>query len=88
MKIKKWLIHKLGGITRDEIIIPLQFKYESKNIIICQSCIQIPNELSNNIEFITAQLALKLVDSVKEHMELIVDKDNNEYRSVLKLISK
>lgn len=92
MKAKDWLIHKLGGITLEDAYRERHnlIQYKQSNVITLQSVMRMTTGMPTNSEFIKRELALRLLDTIKENIEIkcvdIPEKDMAEYRGILRVV--
>lgn len=92
MKVKDWLIHKLGGITLEDAYRERHnlIQYKQSNVITLQATMQMATGMPINSEFIKRELSLRLLDVVKENMEIkcidTPEKDIIEYRGILRMV--
>lgn len=92
MKVKDWLIHKLGGITLEDAYRERcnLIQYKQNNVVILQATMQMATGMPINSEFIKRELSLRLLDAVEENMEIecvnTPEKDMIEYRGILRMV--
>lgn len=76
MKIKNWMIHKLGGIAKEEVMTPVQYTvYQPEVIPLVAQCVDKGSCMPK--EYIEDALAHNLVSIVKEYMK--IEKETNYY---------
>lgn len=92
MKVKNWLIHKLGGITLEDAYRERcnLIQYKQSNIVTYGINIEIPSNLAIKKEFIEKELSYRMFDVIKENIEIECigssNKDTVEYRGILRVV--
>lgn len=92
MKVKDWLIHKLGGITLEDAYRERHnlVKYKQSNIITYVSSFQFFKYVAIKEDWIREQLAQSFLENIKENIEIecidIPEKDMIEYRGILRMV--
>lgn len=92
MKIKNWLIHKLGGITLEDTYREQRnlVQYKQSDIVTYQTELIINKDMLFIKDQIYDRLAIRMLDAIKENMEIecidIPEKDMIEYRGVLRMV--
>lgn len=76
MKIKNWMIHKLGGIAKEEVMAPVEYKvYYPEVIPLVAQCVD--KEACMPKKYVENALAYNLVSIVKKYMK--IEKETNYY---------
>lgn len=92
MKVKNWLIHKLGGITLEDAYRERcnLIQYKQSNVITYKTMLMVNKELQSVQEQIYDRLAFKMLDAVKENMEIerrdCPETGMVEYRATLRMV--
>lgn len=92
MKIKDWLIHKLGGITLEDAYRERHnlVQYKQSNVATYQTGLVINKEMLFIKDQIYDRLAIRMLDAIKENMEIecvdIPEKGMIEYRGILRIV--
>lgn len=92
MKVKDWLIHKLGGTTLEDAYRERHnlIQYKQSNVITYGINIEIPINLAIKKEFIEKELSYRMFDAIKENIEIKCigssNKDTVEYRGILRVV--
>lgn len=91
VKIKDWLIHKLGGITLEDVYRERHdlIQYKQSNVITYKTMLMVNKELQSVQEQIYDRLAFKMLDAIKENMEIecrdCSETGMVEYRATLRM---
>lgn len=92
MKVKDWLIHKLGGITLEDAYRERHYliQYKQSNVITYKTELIVNTELQSLQEQIYDRLAFKMLDIVKENMEIermdCPETGMVEYKGILRIV--
>lgn len=92
MKVKNWLIHKLGGITLEDAYREQHnlVQYKQSNVITYVRNFQFFKNASIEENWLKRQFAQSFLENIKENMEIecvdIPEKDMIEYRGVLRVV--
>lgn len=92
MKVKDWLIHKLGGITLEDTYREQHnlIQYKQSNVITYKAMLMVNKELQSVQEQIYDRLAFKMLDAVEENMEIecrdCPKTGMVEYRATLRMV--
>lgn len=92
MKVKDWLIHKLGGITLEDAYRERHnlIQYKQSNVITYKTMLMVNKELQSVQEQIYDRLAFKMLDVIKENMEIecrdCPETGMVEYRATLRMV--
>ena len=92
MKIKNWLIHKLGGITLEDTYREQHnlVQYKQSDIVTYISSFQFFKYVAIKEDWIREQLAQSFLENIKENIEIkcidIPEKDMIEYRGILRVV--
>lgn len=92
MKVKDWLIYKLGVITLEDAYRERCnfIQYKQSNVVTLQATMQMATGMPINSEFIKRELSLRLLDAVEENMKIecinTPEKDTVEYRGILRVV--
>lgn len=92
MKIKDWLIRKLGGITLEDVYRERfnLIQYKQSNVVTCINSIQLFKNVPVEESWLKTKLAQNFLEAVEENIEIecveIPEKDMIEYRGVLKMV--
>lgn len=92
MNVKNWLIHKLGGITLEDAYRERHnlIQYKQSNVITYKTMLMVNKELQSIQEQIYDRLAFKMLDVIKENMEIecrdCPETDMVEYRATLRMV--
>lgn len=72
MKVKDWLIHKLGGITLEDAYRERHnlIQYKQSNVITYKTMLMVNKELQSVQEQIYDRLAFKMLDAIEKNMEI------------------
>lgn len=98
MKVKDWLIHKLGGITLEDAYRErhILIQYKQSNVITYKTMLMVNKELQS-VQAVQAvqeqiydRLAFKMLDAIKENMEIecrdCPETGMVEYRATLRMV--
>lgn len=92
MKIKNWLIHKLGGITLEDAYRERYnlIQYKQNNVATYISSFQFFKYVTIKEDWIREKLAQSFLKNIKENIEIecidIPEKDMSEYRAILRVV--
>ena len=89
MKIKKWIIHKLGGVVEEEFFTNVKYTISYPNIQTIQTCARTPKYGYLPDDIIKRNLAYQLCDEIKNLMKFEVsceDQDDIVYRASLQVV--
>lgn len=92
MKVKDWLIHKLGGITLEDAYRERHnlVKYKQSNIVTCINSIQLFKNVPVEESWLKTKLAQNFLETIEDNMEIecidIPEKDMIEYRGILRMV--
>ena len=95
MKVKDWLIHKLGGITQKEILRDSRnyICYQQTKVLTYKTGIIINKFNSIPENYIKEELAMKFLDCIRENMVVecfnspkLGELNEKEYRAELRIV--
>lgn len=92
MKVKDWLIHKLGGTTLEDAYRERYnlIQYKQSNVVTYKTELTINKDMLFIKDQIYDRLAFRMLDVVRENMEIeyidIPEKDTIEYRGILRVV--
>ena len=96
MKIKNWLIHKLGGSTQEEILRDSRnyIRYQQTKVLTYKTGIVINKFNPIPEDYIKEELAMKFLDCVRENMVVgcfdspkLDELNEKEYRAELRIVA-
>lgn len=92
MKVKDWLIHKLGGITLEDAYRERHnlIQYKQSDVVTYKTMLMVNKELQSVQEQIYDRLAFKMLDTIKENMEIecrdCPETGMIKYKAILRLV--
>ena len=90
MLINKWLIHKLGGFAKEDILPPPRYIVETPKIETLRTCF-IDTNMDIPEEYIMDRLAHNFLPMIRENMEVTKERKYNGeviYRAEMLIVNK